>query len=222
MIPKSAWIVSTLAATLSVATFLSTAAAQGERAKPASAPAPKEANLTPAERTKALDLVRKSEKETLAAVEKLSDAQWSWKPAPDKWSVGECVEHIATVEAFLLPMVEKTASGAPDPKWNEGVPNTEELEKQLLDRSKKFQAPEPVRPTGKLTRAEVMAKYKEARTKTKEFFEKAPEGLKAYVSTAGPVGRTNAYQQLIFIPLHNLRHNQQIAEVKATEGFPAK
>ena len=33
--------------------------------------------------------------------------------------------------------------------------------------------------------------------------------------------RLNAYQWLLYIPLHNLRHDQQIAEVKATPGYPS-
>jgi hypothetical protein len=38
-----------------------------------------------------------------------------------------------------------------------------------------------------------------------------------------PVFKTlNAYQWLLYIPLHNLRHDQQIAEVKATPGYPSK
>jgi hypothetical protein len=35
-------------------------------------------------------------------------------------------------------------------------------------------------------------------------------------------GTLNAYQWLIYIPLHNIRHNQQIAEVKASAGYPGK
>jgi hypothetical protein len=37
---------------------------------------------------------------------------------------------------------------------------------------------------------------------------------------AAVFGTLNAYQWLIYIPLHNVRHNQQIAEVKDTPGFP--
>jgi len=33
-------------------------------------------------------------------------------------------------------------------------------------------------------------------------------------------GTLNAYQWLIYVPLHNMRHDQQIAEVKASPGFP--
>ena len=36
-----------------------------------------------------------------------------------------------------------------------------------------------------------------------------------------PVFNTlNAYQWLVYIPMHNLRHDLQIAEVKASPGYP--
>ena len=33
-------------------------------------------------------------------------------------------------------------------------------------------------------------------------------------------GTLNAYQWLIYVPLHTMRHCDQIAEVKATAGYP--
>jgi len=33
-------------------------------------------------------------------------------------------------------------------------------------------------------------------------------------------GTLNAYQWLIYVPLHTERHDKQIAEVKATAGYP--
>jgi hypothetical protein len=46
--------------------------------------------------------------------------------------------------------------------------------------------------------------------------------LKEHI-TAGPFpvfDPLNAYPFLLYIPLHNLRHDQQIAEVKVTPGYP--
>ena len=37
-------------------------------------------------------------RELLAAVASLSPAQWTFKPAPDRWSIVECVEHVALAE----------------------------------------------------------------------------------------------------------------------------
>ena len=38
--------------------------------------------------------------QVVAETEKLSDAQWNFKAGPDRWSVGEVVEHLALAETF--------------------------------------------------------------------------------------------------------------------------
>jgi len=35
-------------------------------------------------------------------------------------------------------------------------------------------------------------------------------------------GTLNAYDWLVYVPLHTIRHDKQIAEVKATAGYPAE
>ena len=51
-------------------------------------------HLTDAERTAVIRLLTDSRAALLGAVEPLSDAQWSFKPEPDRWSIGEIVEHL--------------------------------------------------------------------------------------------------------------------------------
>jgi hypothetical protein len=77
-------------------------------------------------------------------------------------------------------------------------------------------------PSGKLSRAELIAKYKEARAKTLKFAEDTQLPVKSHTfDHPFPVfGTLNAYQWLIYVPLHNMRHNQQIAEVKSNPNFP--
>lgn len=45
--------------------------------------------LTKDERTRAVEYLTQTHKEFLAAVEGVSDAQWKWKAAPEKWSIAE-------------------------------------------------------------------------------------------------------------------------------------
>ena len=70
--------------------------------------------------------------------------------------------------------------------------------------------------------AQVIEKYKAARAKTMKFAEETELPLKEFTTVHPfPVFNTlNAYQWLIYIPLHNLRHDLQIAEVKASPGYP--
>ena len=37
----------------------------------------------------------------------LTPEQWNFKPAPDRWSVAECAEHIAVTEDFDFDLVTK-------------------------------------------------------------------------------------------------------------------
>jgi uncharacterized damage-inducible protein DinB len=180
--------------------------------------------MTAEERAKATKLFKESHDHFLKAVEKLSDEQWNFKPAPDRWSVGECAEHIMLSERLIFGSVERALAADANADWEAKTQGKSEfLERVLPDRSRKAQAPEPIQP-GKqnLTRAEIMARFKELRAKSLKFAETTELPLKQHtVDHPFPVFNTlNAYQWLIYVPLHHIRHNQQIDEVLASPGFP--
>jgi hypothetical protein len=77
-------------------------------------------------------------------------------------------------------------------------------------------------PQSKISHDEVLQRYKEVRAREIKFAEETEVALKEHTADHPfPIfGTLNAYQWLIYIPLHNIRHNQQIAEVKASPGFP--
>jgi hypothetical protein len=180
--------------------------------------------ITPEERAKLVKYLNDSQKEFLADLDGVSDAQWRWKPAPEKWSVAETAEHIAIAEGFLFDLAMKAMASAPDPDWESKTKGkTEFLERALLNRTRKVQAPEPLDPGGiTMTRDEVIEKFKAGRAKTIQFAETTNLPLREHI-TAGPfpvLDPLNAYHFVLYIPLHNLRHDQQIAEVKATPGYP--
>jgi uncharacterized damage-inducible protein DinB len=180
-------------------------------------------NITTAERAHAIQLLQDSQKEFLSMVEGLSEAQWNYKPGPDRWSVGETAEHIVLAEGGLFGGVQRAVAAPPNPDWEAKTRGkTEFIEKVMVDRSHKAQAPEQIVPHGKLTQQEVIERYKIVRAKTLKFAEETEVPLKEHTAEHPfPVfGTLSAYQWLIYIPLHNMRHDQQIAEVKASPGFP--
>jgi len=181
--------------------------------------------MTTEERAKAIKLLTDSKDETLAALEKLSDEQLKFKAAPDKWCILEVAEHIVLAEGLLFGQVEKALASQPNPDWETKTNSkTAFVEKAVVNRQVKVKAPESIVPSGKLSRAEIIAKYKEARGKTLKFAEETQLPLKSFtLDHPFPIfGTLNAYQWLIYVPLHNMRHNQQIAEVKADPNFPKK
>jgi len=182
------------------------------------------AYLTDEERAKVMTLLLDSQREFIAAVEMLSDAQWNYKPAPDRWSVGELAEHILLSESLLFWAMEQALAAPQNPEWaSRTAGKTEFLERVLTSRERRAQAPDQIRPQGQMTRAEIINRYQKARAQTLKFTEQTALPLKAHTfDHPFPVFSTlNAHQWLIYIPLHNLRHNQQITEVKATAEFPA-
>ena len=180
-------------------------------------------NMSAEDRAKVVKLLNDSHKQTLDLLEGLSEEQLKFKPAPEKWSVLEVAEHIYLAEGLLFASVEKALAEKQNPEWETKTKGkTEFLERVMVSRDRKATAPESIVPSGKLTRDGVIAKLKESRAKSLKFAEETKLPLKAHtLDHPFPVFNTlNAYQWLIYIPLHNIRHNKQIEEVKADPNFP--
>jgi len=182
-----------------------------------------EPTLTAEERAKMIKLLRESQAQFLELVRDVGEAGWNYKPGPDRWSVAEVAEHILLTEGSLFGRAEQALAAPPNPDWeSKTAGKTEFIERVMPDRSRKAQAPESVQPRSGLSRAEVLRRFQEARARTIAFVEKIDRPVKAHTAEHPfPVfGTLNAHQWLIYIPLHNSRHNQQIEEVKASAGFP--
>jgi hypothetical protein len=179
-------------------------------------------SITPAEREHVVKLLEDSQNEFMSYVDGLTDAQWNFKPGPDRWSIGETAEHIMLAEGGLFGRAEKALASPENPDWEKKTAGKSAfIERVMTDRSHKVTAPEAIRPTG-LSREEVIRRYKEGRAKTLMFIRETDAPLNSHTAEHPfPVfGTLSAYQYILYIPLHNMRHDQQIAEVKASPGYP--
>jgi DinB superfamily len=177
--------------------------------------------MTPDERAKALKWLEESRQEFLAAIDGVNEQQWKWKPAPDRWSVGEVAEHIVIAEASQFANVQKAIASAPNPDWEEKTKGkTERLEAVLAPRLGRVQAPEAIVPRGQMTLAQVKERFEKQRAEMVKFTRETDAPLKQYTIDNPFFGTLNAYHWLIYAPLHTMRHDKQIAEVKATAGYP--
>jgi DinB superfamily len=180
------------------------------------------AEITSAERAKLVQLLTSSRDQVLAESEKLTDAQWSFKEGPDRWSVGEVVEHLALAEPLLFGMEQKVMTGPPATPEQKTAANGKDdmILKMVADRTKKATAPEQIRPGQFKSRAEVVAAFKEQRGKTLAYAETTKDDLRGYVADSPVMKGMDAYQWLLFLCAHTERHLAQIREVKANAGFP--
>ena len=182
-----------------------------------------DAHMTAEERTKVLNWLEESRKEFLAAIDGLSEEQWKWKPAPERWSVGETAEHVVLAEAGLFGNVQKAIASPANPAWEEKTKGkTEFIERVMAPRLGKAQAPEPLVPKGEMTPAQVKQRFEKQRAEIVKLATGTEVALKEHTADHPfpAFGTLNAYQWLIYGPLHTMRHDKQIAEVKATAGYP--
>lgn len=180
-----------------------------------------DARMTPEERASALKWLEESRREFLAAIDGLSDVQWKWKPAPDRWSVGEVAEHIVLAEASQFATVRRMIASTPDPDWEaKSKGKTERLVAVLAPRLGRVQAAEAIVPKGGMTLAQVREKFGQQRAEIVKFATETDALLKQYTIDNAFFGPLHGYHWLIYAPLHTMRHDKQIAEVKATPGYP--
>lgn len=155
-----------------------------------------------------------------SAVELIPQALHARRPAPDRWSAVEIVEHLVIVETRIASMFADHVNAArknglgPDAASSPILPSLDV--DGLLDRSRPIVAGENSQPHGGLTMDEARAKLEETRRNLKQAILEA-DGL-ALEEVSAPhriLGSLNMYQWLIFVGTHEGRHALQIREVAA-------
>ena len=180
--------------------------------------------LTEKERKEADKFLTESEKNALKTVDKLTDAQLTFKSAPDKWSVQDCMMHIAATEKGLWSMLEASLKDSAHPEKRKDIKWTDEdVKKNIEDRSNKVKTSPQLEPqnTGFKTMAEATASFKENRDKLINFVKTTPDDLRNHITTM-PFGSLDDYQMVLFIGAHTNRHVAQMKEVMADPNFPKK
>jgi len=177
--------------------------------------------LTQAEEEHALQYLESTKKDVLDATKGLSDAQWNFKPAPDRWSVAQVMEHIAAAEDFIrVNLLQEKVMTLPPGEPGRNVEKTDAaVEAMIPDRSHKAQAPDPLVPNNRFgSSAGSLKHFLESRETTEQFL-RSTAGLRDHVMD-GPIGKMDGYQFILFIAAHSERHVKQINEVKADPNFP--
>jgi hypothetical protein len=180
-------------------------------------------SLAQADRDRAAKYLETTRKNVVEATEGLTEAQWNFKPAPDRWSVAEVVEHIAASEDMLFGLTTSQVMKAPPRPEGADVKAIDEMVlAKIPDRTNKAQAPEALRPTNRYGSPEAAVKhFVESRTKTLDFLQKTAD-LRAHAIDSPLGAKLDAYQWILFIAAHSERHTKQLNEVKADPNFPKK
>jgi len=174
------------------------------------------------ERKDAIKLLKDTEQGVKDQVKGLTEAQLKFKPAPDRWSIEECVKHIAKSEEMLWQMMDSVLKGAATPDKRSEIKLTDEqVIQRIEDRSTKVKTMPPLEPENIAMKNtdEALESFRKNRDKLIEYVKSTDSDLRNHVVTF-PFGTIDTYQMVLFIAAHSNRHTQQIMEVKADPNYP--
>ena len=175
--------------------------------------------LTSTEREQAARYLAATQDRMAETMKGLSDAQWNFKPAPDRWSIAEVMEHLAIIEGRIGEIVGKLGEAPVDAPDR----NVKQVDAFVLadvpSRYPRITAPERVAPSGRCTGAEALERFLRSRVQTLELLASSPH-LRGRVLPHPIYGPWDGYQWILAAGGHCARHTGQILEVKAHSNFP--
>lgn len=153
----------------------------------------------------------------LDSVAGISEEQAKIRPAQDRWSVLDCLEHLILAEnrMFELLTKESTPTGSPDDGRREGM-----FARGSTNRSRKFEAPEFAKPAGRFSSlAAAIEEFHCCRARTTDYVKHCADPLPSRATIHPAVGPVSCQELLIIMALHPARHALQIHEIRQSLGL---
>ena len=154
-----------------------------------------------------------------AAVEAVPPQARAQKPAADRWSINEVLEHLSLVEALFTQRI----AGAIDKARQEGLgpeqapdraPLPANIEAIVANRENRRQAPEAARPQGTLDAGTAWERVEQARAVLHDTITAADGLALSTVIESHPFfGPLTVYQFAELIAAHEGRHTAQVREI---------
>lgn len=165
----------------------------------------------------------------------LSDAQFTWSPAPGAWSIGQCIEHLnITARAYLPALDEGIASAIRSGTYASGPFSYNWIGRFFVYSMEpparfRFKAPDvfrpPAEPQAQRTRAEIMAGFHGYQVQFMDRLRQANGVDLAKAKVASPASRwiqISLGSGFALQAAHERRHLWQAKQVAARPGFPAR
>lgn len=157
-----------------------------------------------------MEVNEKARKKLMDAVNGLSDEELNWKASEDKWSVRQVLEHLYLMEGAVTKTIQSQLTK------EETHETTGKPIERTVDRSTKVDAPDFATPGDSFaTAAELKDKLNASHTSLQQLEDTVPtEQLKARSYPHPVFGDMSLDQWIPFVGYHELRHIEQIQEVK--------
>src|SRR5271155_1274352 len=159
-----------------------------------------DADMTPAERERVLVYLRETQENLLRSTRSLSPTQLQYKPAPDRWSVAECLEHITLTEDLIYGNInnalQQAGESATPSMGDQGIVQI------VADRSTRVKGPERLMPSGRWAHDQLLGEFESVRKRTAEFAATTEVPLRQHSFPHPMLGAVDCYQWLLLIGAH--------------------
>ena len=148
----------------------------------------------------------------LRAADTVSADQWKTRPGDDRWSAGELVGHLITIERAILSNADKLLQELPKrvPFFKRFHVPMAVVESRLIRRK----TPIPANPQILRGKEEMLAELREVRGRTLAFIEETTgRDLGKYHMPHPFLGTLNTYEWFQMIASHEVRHTKQMREI---------
>jgi hypothetical protein len=178
--------------------------------------------LSKKERKFAADHMKGTKASFQEAIKGLSEAQINFKGSEERWSVKECVYHIAISEKNLWALLENSMTSAATPEKKKDLKFTDEdIIKRMESREEKRKTLAPLDPqnSGYENFEIAVNDFKVNRAAHIKYIKATSQDLRNHFVQM-PFGMIDCYQLCLMISAHTSRHISQLNEIKADPKFP--
>ena len=159
----------------------------------------------------------------------ISETQLNWKSDPEKWSIGQCFEHLINSDSSYFPVLKEINAGSYKmSSWAKYSPLTgmfgRMFKKQMGEQVRmKLKAPKKFFPARSDVKMDVIERYQKNLDTFLEYISKCRGTDLDKAIITSPVTSFVTYSlrdTLTFLISHEHRHINQAIRVKAEERFP--
>lgn len=159
---------------------------------------------------------------------RLTARQLNWKPAPDRWSVAQCFDHLIVINRLMLDGMARALEPSTPKAFVERVPGLPRLAGKFMIRSlsptnpRRLPVPAPAAPSTSDLGSDVIGQFVAAQSATRERIESFEHRDLARITMVSPFASVVAYSVLDacrIIVAHERRHFEQARRVMESPGF---
>lgn len=171
-----------------------------------------------ADRKYTLDNFKRVREELIKETANLTAEQWNFREAPDRWTIGEIVEHLGIWERVWSREISMASRNKPQPELNARTKPDSYFNEWIME-EKVHNAPDFAKPTGLIEGKNNLTFFLKQNDLNIKFVETTQLDMRIYFEQTNGEPR-NLHQVLIFQWGHVDRHLRQIRKVKSHPNYP--